>query len=57
MFENSPIIKDHSRPAVKLVASGIIMGLCEILMFLDVDYVTLTTYIIVYQHYVHTQHF
>ena len=57
MFENSPIIKDHSRPAVKLVASGIIMGLCEILMFLDVDYVTLTTYIIVYQYYVHTQHF
>ena len=29
MFENSPIIKDHSRPAVKLVASGIFVGLCE----------------------------
>ena len=24
MFENSPIIKDHSRPAVKLAASGIL---------------------------------
>lgn len=25
MFENSPIIKDHSRPAVELAASGIII--------------------------------
>lgn len=31
MFENSPIIKDHSRPAVKLAASGIFVGLCEII--------------------------
>ena len=39
MFENSPIIKDHSRPAVKLVASGIFMGLCEISAKNNADYV------------------
>ena len=39
MFENSPIIKDHSRPAVKLAASGIFVGLCEILAKNNADYV------------------
>lgn len=39
MFENSPIIKDHSRPAVKLAASGVFMGLCEISAKNSVDYV------------------
>ena len=50
MFENSPIIKDHSRPAVKLAASGIFMGLCEILAKNNADYVKSQAYITIYQH-------
>ena len=39
MFENSPTIKDHSRPAVKLAASGILVGLCENSAKNNADYV------------------
>lgn len=57
MFENSPIIKDHSRPAVKLAASGIFMGLCEISALFDADYAKTQAYVIVYQHYTYIKDF
>ncbi len=50
MFENTPVIKDHSRRASQRAASGIFMGLCEILAKNNADYVKSQAYITIYQH-------
>ena len=50
MFENSPIIKCHSRRASQRAASGIFVGLCEISAKSNADYVKSQAYITIYQH-------